>query len=236
MKDLRILSGRGPDSVVTAFVNRRILVELAVQPEDRLVDIGCGDGTLIRMALEAGVQQALGFSGGESEARVLRKAGLNVKRALADSLPLPDEFASVVVCNGVLLLVPEENIPASLSEIARIARPRARIWIGEIPHVREIRTFPQQKTVPAMLRWVLRNWGLRAFLGMCFRLLMGSQRGPELSNSSVPVFFAPPEQFVQMAATAGLKLERHFPHETLDHQYHQPRIYKTRQDYLFIKE
>jgi ubiquinone/menaquinone biosynthesis C-methylase UbiE len=127
MNDIHELSGRGRSPVLTEFINRRILEELAVKPHDRLVDIGCGDGTLLRYALQSGVQDAAGFNGTEEEAAPLRALGLNVGQACSDALPLPDRCASVVVCNAVLLIVAAEKIPASLREIARIAEPGARI-------------------------------------------------------------------------------------------------------------
>lgn len=122
MRDLRGFSGRGTDQAVTEFINRRILNELEVQPEDRLVDIGCGDGTLLRFGLQSGLTHVVGLAGSEEEAALLRTAGLDVKQAHSDSLPLPDRSASVVVCNSVLHIVPAEQIPARLRELQSLRR------------------------------------------------------------------------------------------------------------------
>src|SRR5271169_2962555 len=165
MRDIHELSGRGSSPVLTEFINRRILDEIAIKPADRLVDIGCGDGTLLRLALQDGVSSAIGFNGTEEEAARVRASGLNVRQALSDSLPLPDRCATVVVCNAVLLIVPQDKIPASLREIARIAEPGARIWIGEIPRFREPASLRDFASVPQMLWWLLRNRGPRTFLG-----------------------------------------------------------------------
>jgi ubiquinone/menaquinone biosynthesis C-methylase UbiE len=176
MRDIHEFSGRS-NHRLTEFINQRILSELRIEPHDRLVDIGCGDGTLLQSALLAGLSDAVGLSGTEEEAERLRALGLNVTQAHTDSLPLPDESASAVVCNSVLHIDSPNKIPTSLREIARIAEPEARIWIGELPRFREpssVRTF---ESVPEMLSWVLRKRGLRAFLGMCRRLLTGAQRG-----------------------------------------------------------
>jgi SAM-dependent methyltransferase len=235
MKDLHVLAGRGPNTALTEFVNRKIFNELAFRADDRLVDIGCGDGLLLRLALESGVKAAIGLSASEAEAKDLRANGLDVRQGLADSLQLPDGIASVVVCNGVLLLVPEDKMAKSLSEIARICEPNARVWIGEVPRVPEISSVPRHETIPAMLWWLLRNQGLRSFLGMCRRLVTGVQCGPVLVNASRAVFSAQPEAFVRMASEAGLKCERHFPHQTLDKDK-KPCPHGTRRDYLFRKE
>ena len=221
MKDVRKLSGRGTDDTLTTFINRRILQELPIKPQDRLVDIGCGDGTLLRAALQVGVGEVIGLSGTEEEAEQLRGVGLNVKYARSDSLPLPDQSASAVVANGVLHIVPADQLPASLREIARIAEPGARIWIGEIPRFREPNTIRTFKNIPEMLWWLLRERGVRTFLGMCRRLITGAHREPVLRTAQA--FWAEPEVFIRMAADAGLKIQRHAPHQSLDRD-HQPCV------------
>jgi ubiquinone/menaquinone biosynthesis C-methylase UbiE len=165
MRDIHGFSGRGSNHTLTEFINRRILTELAITPQDRLVDIGCEDGTLLRSALQAGVSNEVGLGGTEDEAKLLRAAGLTVKHAYADCLPLPDQCASAVVCNSILHIVPGDKIAASLREIARIAEPKARIWIGEIPRFREPSSIRRFENVPAMLWWLLRKRGLQTFLG-----------------------------------------------------------------------
>ncbi len=232
VRDIHELSGR-PDHAQTEFLTQKILTELRIKPEDRLVDIGCGDGTLLQSAQRSGVTNAIGLSGTEEEAERLRALGLEVLQGWTDALPLPDKSASAIVCHSVLHIVPPEKIPASLREIARIAEPEARIWIGELPRFREpasIRTF---ESVPQMLWWLLRKRGLRTFLGMCRRLLSGAQQGPVLRTSQA--FWAEPDEFVRMAAEASLKVERHFPNQILDSQQ-QLSDSATRHDYLLRRE
>ena len=233
--DLHFLAGRGPLRATTEFVNRNIFNELGLRPEDRFVDIGCGHGLLLQLAIESGVRTAIGLNATEEEVSPLRMLGLDVRQGLTDSIPLPDGCASVVVCNSVLLLVPENKMASSLGEIARISEPNARIWLGEIPYVEETTTVPRHDNVPQMLWWLLRNRGVRSFLGMCRRILTGAQRGPVLVNKYAAVFFAPPEAFIKMAEEAGLRIEHHFPHQTLD-QHQQPHVSATRHDYLFRKK
>jgi hypothetical protein len=184
--------------------------------------------------LENGVATAVGLSATEDEVRPLRACGLDVRQGVADSIPLPNEFATVVVCNSVLLLVPENRMGNSLQEIARISKPNARIYLGEIPRIEEITTVPRRETIPEMLWWLLRKRGVRSFLEMCRRLLNGQQRGPTLTNSLAAVFFAPPEKFIRKAEDAGLRIERHFPHQSLDRNQ-QPYASATRHDYSFRK-
>lgn len=232
--DLHRLAGRGPFKAVTEFVNRRIFEELAFRPEDQFVDIGCGNGFLLRLAIGCGVRSAIGLNATEEEVKPLRALGLDVRLGRTDSIPLPDASASVVTCNSVLLLVPEAMMPQSLREIARICKPNARVWLGEIPRVEEVTSVPKHKSIPAMMWWLLRKRGFRSFVGMCRRLLSGEQRGPLLVNLHAAIFFAPPEAFIKMAEDAGLRIERHFPHQTID-KNQQSHFSKTRHDYLFRK-
>lgn len=230
--DLHILAGRGPFKAVTEFVNRRIFRELAFRGEDQFVDIGCGDGLLLRWAIESGVNSAVGLNATEQEVEPLRALGLDVRQGRTDSIPLPDACASVVVCNSVLLLVPQDRMAGSLCEIARICKPNARVWLGEIPRSKEITSVPLHKSIPEMLWWMLRKRGFRSFIGICRRLVSGEQRGPTLVGDQAAVFFASPETFIRMAQDAGLRIEFHFPHQSIDRNQ-RPYISPTRHDYLF---
>ena len=229
MRDIRKFSGRGKNQTLTEFINDRILKELAIEPGDRLVDIGCGDGTLLRLAMLRGVSNVVGLSGSEEEAASLRTLGLRVSQAYTHSLPLPNNCASMVVCNGVLHIVSPDKVPASLREIARISEKGARIWIGELPRFREPTSVREFASYSAMLWWLLRNRGVRTFLGMCRRILSGKQQAPTLRTAQS--FWSAPESFVTMASEAGLTVERHFPHQTLDGG-HQPSLSSTRHDYV----
>ena len=49
---------------------------------------------------------------------------------LAESLPVPDAWADVVISNGVLNLFPDKL--AGLQEMARVLKPGGRLQIGDI--------------------------------------------------------------------------------------------------------
>lgn len=85
-----------------------------------------------------------------------------------------------------------------------------------------------------MLWWLLRNRGIRAFLGMIRRLLTGKQRGGA-NLATAQAFWAEPEQFALIAGEAGLKVERDFPHQTLDKQ-RQPCNSLSRHNYVLRKQ
>ena len=49
---------------------------------------------------------------------------------MAESLPVPDQWADVVISNGVLNLCPDKF--AALQEMARVLKPGGRLQIGDI--------------------------------------------------------------------------------------------------------
>lgn len=212
---------------ITRLIHERIVEAVELRPEDNLVDIGCGDGTLLRMAEQLGTHTAIGLLATDEEVSLLRRFGLDARQGLTDQLPLPDECASVVVCNSVLLVVPREKIPASLREIHRIAKPGARIFLGEIPFAEQYDPTPQFATRQETLSYLYRKHGLRTWFGMLRRMAWWQLTGkPAVLRPGTAIsFFATPSEFIAMAQSAGLELMRYWQHDHPD----------TRNNYLFRK-
>jgi ubiquinone/menaquinone biosynthesis C-methylase UbiE len=219
------LRGRGKQEITRA-IYRSIAVAVELGPGDDLVDIGCGDGTLLRMAEAAGCHSATGLLATTEEVVLLRRYGLNAVQGLSDNLPLPDASASVVVCNSVLLVVPKEKIAPSLREIYRIAKPGARIFVGEIPFV-ETPPTQQFSSRGELLSHLYRKNGLRTWLGMLRRMawwqIIGAE--PGLNSGTTISFWATADEFIAMAQAAGLEPVRYWQH---DHP-------NTRNNYLLRK-
>jgi ubiquinone/menaquinone biosynthesis C-methylase UbiE len=219
------LRGRKPE--ITRLIHERIVEAVELHPGDDVVDIGCGDGTLLRMAERAGVRTAVGLLATDEEVAVLRRFGLDAKQGFTDQLPLPDQCASVIVCNSVLLVVPREKIPASLREIYRIARPGARIFLGEIPFVELHDPTPQFATRRELLSYLYHKHGLRTWFGMLRRMAWWTLTGkPAVIRPGTAISFcASPEDLIAMAEAAGLQAVRYWQH---DHP-------NTRNNYLLRK-
>src|SRR5258707_8215372 len=79
---------------LTRRVQERIVREVALTGDDDIVDIGCGDGTLLLLAKNAGVRSATGLHATEDEAAIVRRLGVDARQGFTDSLPLADESAS----------------------------------------------------------------------------------------------------------------------------------------------
>jgi ubiquinone/menaquinone biosynthesis C-methylase UbiE len=227
-RDPHDLALRGRENKeVTKLVHQQIADAVGLRRGDDLVDIGCGDGTMLRIAENLGANTAIGLLATDEEVAVLRRVGLNARQALTNHLPLPDASASVIVCNSVLLVVPLEQIPASLREIHRIAKPGARIFLGEIPGDQQHDPTPQFTTRRELLSYLYRKHGVRSWFGMARRMAYRQLTGkPPLINSGTAIsFWATPEEFTAMAQFAGLQLVRHW----------ECWQYTTRNNYLFQK-
>jgi ubiquinone/menaquinone biosynthesis C-methylase UbiE len=220
------LRGRGKEEITEA-IHRRILQELALGPGDDLVDIGCGEGRLLRMAQELGARSALGLLATDEEVALVRATGLNVQQAFSDQLPVPDASASALVCNSVLLIVPQEKVLPSLREMYRIAKPGARVFVGEIPFLPGPPLEPEFDSARETLAYLYRKHGFRAWLGMMRRMALWKITGERtvIHDGTQVSFYATAEEFIEMARAAGLELVRFWQH---DHP-------KTRNNFLFTK-
>jgi ubiquinone/menaquinone biosynthesis C-methylase UbiE len=210
------LALRGRDKKqITRVIHERIAEAVGLHPGDDLVDIGCGDGTLLRIAQHVGTRTAVGLLATDEEVALLRRFGLETRQALTDRLPLPNECASVVVCNNVLLVVPREKIPASLREIRRIAKASARIFLGEIPFMEQRDPTPHFTTRRETLGYLYREHGLRPWFGMLRRMGWWALRGqPAVLRPGTAVsFHATPAEFIALTQDAGLEFVRYWQHD-----------------------
>ncbi len=88
-----------------------------LRPGERVVDVGSGAGIDSLIAARKSASMA---GAGHVEFR----------EGLAESLPVPDGWADVVISNGVLNLLPDKL--AALQEMARVLKPSGRLQIGDI--------------------------------------------------------------------------------------------------------
>jgi cyclopropane fatty-acyl-phospholipid synthase-like methyltransferase len=79
LKNVQDLALRGANKeLTTREIQRKILEEVSLIADDELVDIGCGDGSLLRMAKDAGVKNAIGLLATEEEVAIVKRLGFNV--------------------------------------------------------------------------------------------------------------------------------------------------------------
>lgn len=219
-KDIHDLAGRPNKNATTKFVNRQILAAIEPSQLDVLVDIGCGDATLMQMA-QGQVAECIGVVSTAEEKARLESALPNLRFIVsaAQKLPLASNSASKIVCNGVLAyLLDCREVRASLCEMARIARPGATIYLGEISEIDAYAYHRMYRgsSMLGLLWHLLRNHSLRTFLGMIRRWLNAVTGSEQIILNSAGMFYATPEEMISLAQDCGLQLKTYFRHQELD--------------------
>jgi SAM-dependent methyltransferase len=106
---------------------------------EHVVDVGCGAGidSLIAASMVGPNGRVIGVDMtpemiAKAEASAQQAGATNVafRQGLAESLPVEDRWADVVISNGVMNLFPDKL--AGLQEIARVLKPGGRIQVGDI--------------------------------------------------------------------------------------------------------
>lgn len=237
--DINELSGRTNRSDITFFVNTEISKRMGFKPNEVIVDIGCGDGTLLEIAENKGAS-CIGILPSEEEVtrvreRFLTKADrINIEQGLASKTDLPDKVADNVVCNGVFLLLDEEDVNLALKEISRITKPNSQVYIGELCFRDETEGKNYGDSILKWLLWVLLNQGGREFLSRCKQTLRALFTTEQMLILPKNHYYCTPEEFISRAKLYGLNINEHFPHKSISSNN---EIIKSdsRQDYIFIK-
>jgi SAM-dependent methyltransferase len=123
---------------------------------EQVVDVGCGAGidSLIAAKMVGPTGTVIGVDMTPAMLAKARHSAVegrffNVEflEGYAESLPVPDGWADVVISNGVLNLMPDKT--ATLTEMARVLKPGGRLQIGDIL---------VQKAVPASAKRRIDLW------------------------------------------------------------------------------
>jgi arsenite methyltransferase len=129
-----------PEPTIASFAGTGNPFSLgALQRGERVVDIGSGGGidSLIAARMVGPTGRVIGV---DMTPAMLEKARTSAARAglanvefregFGEALPVEDEWADVVISNGVLNLMPDKA--AALREMARVLKPGGRLQIGDI--------------------------------------------------------------------------------------------------------
>lgn len=233
--DLHRMSGRFEHRALTDFVNREIAAALDLHSRCALIDIGCGDGTLLA-SLQERIGSGLGIVPSAAELERLNSAyrlpNLSFAQGRADAVPAESGSFDRVIINCVLLLLDEAEVLPCLRELKRIARPGALVWIGEVPDHDELavknRYRGQSLTGFLLHKW--RHKGFRKAWRKAISLLNAGNRAEVIFGQRM--FWKPAEPFLALCREAGLELVWARRHREID-DAGRVRESGTRMDYLF---
>jgi ubiquinone/menaquinone biosynthesis C-methylase UbiE len=110
-----------------------VLLELA-PPEGTVIDVGCGEGSVVRRYAAAGATAIGVETGAEPLARARAHEPVSDERyveGVGQALPLENASADAVLFVQSLHHVPEEAMDAALAEAARVARPGGGVVVLE---------------------------------------------------------------------------------------------------------
>lgn len=183
------------------------LASFDLRPDATLVDIGCGEGTLLAQAAETVTRgRLIGIVPTPEEVlavtRHLDDRRIDIRQGLADATGLPPASADFVFCNDVLLLVPEPEL--ALKEIARIAKPGALIHIGGQPFIDEFSAHRFKNSIVRVMVSAAKNGGLRTAANVLAFVLRETLRGRLRHLGRAKVFWTSPADFAAMAGRHGL--------------------------------
>ena len=129
-----------PESSIEAFAGTGNPFSLgAILTGENVVDVGCGAGidSLIAAKMVGPTGRVVGVDmttemrdRARTAAEEANLTNVEFRDGYAETLPVPDGWADVVISNGVLNLVPDKR--AALSEMHRVLKPGGRLQIGDI--------------------------------------------------------------------------------------------------------
>lgn len=114
--------------------NADVIVETVALEGKRVIDVGCGDGHLVRHMAKQGAH----VLGVECSPRQLARAHAaeriadeDIVEGVGQSLPAPDGAADVVVFFNSLHHIPVEVMDDALAEAARVLKPGGLVYVSE---------------------------------------------------------------------------------------------------------
>ena len=129
-----------PEAAIASFAGTGNPFSLGrIAEGEHVVDVGCGAGidSIIAARMVGATGSVIGVDMTPAMLEKARKSAdeadlhnVQFRSGLAESLPVADDWADVVISNGVLNLFPDKL--AGLQEMARVLKPEGRLQIGDI--------------------------------------------------------------------------------------------------------
>ena len=129
-----------PETTIASFAGTGNPFSLGrLMAGEHVVDVGCGAGidSIIAAKMVGATGSVIGVDmtpamvvKAREGANEVEARNVEFRQGLAESLPVADGWADVVISNGVLNLFPDKL--AGLQEMARVLKPGGRLQIGDI--------------------------------------------------------------------------------------------------------
>lgn len=232
------LSGRSGKKFYTQFINKKIIKKLKFKPTDRVVDIGCGDGTLLYLICDK-VKECVGIAPTNEEILRLQREyddlyNLNFGKGISTHVPLISMGFEKVICNGVFLLLTSKRLALrSMIELSRLCKPGGLVWIGEVLN-REEKDYDFGESIIKWLFIKLKKGDLSGFGKSLFRLTFAVFTKEPFVIHPKKLLVLSNEEIKDYAEKAGLVLLWSSKHRRVNRS---GRIFAVdnRTDYLFKK-
>lgn len=129
-----------PEKAIESFAGTGNPFRLGpLEAGDNIVDVGCGagfdsliaarmvepDGRVIGVDMTTDMLDKARQAAAETE-----QGNVEFRQGYGEDLPVRDEWAEIVISNGVLNLMPDKM--SGLQEMARVLKPNGRLQIGDI--------------------------------------------------------------------------------------------------------
>jgi SAM-dependent methyltransferase len=227
------LTGRVGRPDLTEYVIDQILFHVPLRTTSVVVDIGCGDGRFLQLAARQHVDgfrgRLIGLLPTEEEIgrvrdhllRTKQKAQelIAIERGVFEQTGIPDNYADIVVSNSTFMFLRDkEHLAAVLSEIARISKPTAIVFMGEVPAADETLKMKYGNSILAWLWHVLRERGIAHFVVALKQLFRAMVTSEPFIIAPKKLFFIGPDQFNTQVDQAGFEIIRSFRHREIDQQ------------------
>jgi len=103
------------------------LIESLTAPTDCVLDIGCGDGSMLRYLQKRGYRDLHGLEISDYAIRRLESEGIHMHRGVLPSIPLADASFDVLIASQVLEHIVRRR--TFLKEVRRVLKPGGRCFV-----------------------------------------------------------------------------------------------------------
>ena len=226
----------------TEFICENILSQLNIVENSTILDIGCGDGTLLKMVYNK-IRSGLGTNANSEETHwnmmnSQSYSRISFTQGLCDNLFfVANDSFDYVICNSVIPLLSTKNdLQRCLDEIFRIAKPGATIWLGEVM-VQDEMSVAREAYGESISRWLFYTLFSRGFAAAksAFIRVIKCYFGSDIFiiQPKNP-FVISPQELIFLAKSSGLIFIKGLPHRE---QTNNGRIiqWNTRENFIFCK-